>query len=76
MSSVTSPLVVDAYTKRFAVVGQPIAHSRSPEIFAAQVRALLTRPDARPVLDQIRCPALLLTGQEDGWSPPAQHAAT
>jgi len=48
---------------------------KTPEIFAAQVRALLTRPDARPVLDQIRCPALLLTGQEDGWSPPAQHAA-
>jgi pimeloyl-ACP methyl ester carboxylesterase len=48
---------------------------KTPEIFAAQVRALLARPDAAPVLDQIRCPALLLTGQEDGWSPPAQHAA-
>jgi shikimate dehydrogenase len=30
--------VVDAYTKRFAVVGQPISHSRSPEIFAALSR--------------------------------------
>ena len=39
MSSVTSPPVVDAYTKRFAVVGQPISHSRSPEIFAALSRA-------------------------------------
>jgi pimeloyl-ACP methyl ester carboxylesterase len=48
---------------------------KTPEIFAAQVRALLARPDATEVLDQIRCPALLLTGQEDGWSPPAQHAA-
>ncbi len=48
---------------------------KTPEIFAAQVRALLTRPDASAVLDQIRCPALLLTGREDGWSPPAQHAA-
>jgi len=26
------------------------------------------------VLEQIRCPALLLTGREDGWSGPAQHA--
>jgi pimeloyl-ACP methyl ester carboxylesterase len=48
---------------------------QTPEVFAAQVRALLARPDATPVLDQIRCPALLLTGQEDGWSPAAQHAA-
>jgi pimeloyl-ACP methyl ester carboxylesterase len=48
---------------------------KTPEIFAAQVRALLARPDASPILDQVRCPALLLTGQEDGWSPAAQHAA-
>jgi pimeloyl-ACP methyl ester carboxylesterase len=48
---------------------------KTPAIFAAQVRALLARPDATTVLDQIRCPALLLTGQEDGWSPPAQHQA-
>ena len=48
---------------------------KTPEIFAAQVRALLARPDATGVLEQIRCPALLLTGREDGWSPPAQHIA-
>ena len=48
---------------------------KTPEIFAAQVRALLARPDASAVLEQIRCPALLLTGREDGWSGPAQHAA-
>jgi pimeloyl-ACP methyl ester carboxylesterase len=48
---------------------------KTPEIFAAQVRALLARPDASAVLEQIRCPALVLTGSEDGWSTPAQHAA-
>ena len=48
---------------------------KTPDIFAAQVRALLARPDAGAVLGQIRCPALLLTGREDGWSTPAQHAA-
>jgi pimeloyl-ACP methyl ester carboxylesterase len=47
---------------------------KTPDIFAAQVRALLARPDASAVLDQIRCPTLLLTGREDGWSTPAQHA--
>jgi pimeloyl-ACP methyl ester carboxylesterase len=48
---------------------------KTPDIFAAQVRALLERPDASAVLEQIRCPALLVTGREDGWSSPAQHAA-
>jgi pimeloyl-ACP methyl ester carboxylesterase len=47
---------------------------KTPEIFAAQVKALLARPDASTVLEQIRCPALLLTGREDGWSGPAQHS--
>jgi pimeloyl-ACP methyl ester carboxylesterase len=48
---------------------------KTPDIFAAQVRALLARPDAREVLEQIQCPALLLTGREDGWSTPEQHMA-
>ena len=47
---------------------------KTPDIFEAQIRALLGRPDAAPVLGQIRCPALLLSGREDGWSPPARHA--
>jgi len=47
---------------------------KTPDTFAAQIRALLERPDATGVLEQIRCPALVLTGQEDGWSPPARHA--
>jgi len=47
---------------------------KTPDTFAAQIHALLGRPDATAVLEQIRCPALLLTGREDGWSPPARHA--
>lgn len=45
----------------------------SPDIFAAQIEALLGRPDATPLLGTIRCPTLLLCGREDGWSPPARH---
>ncbi len=45
----------------------------SPEQFAAQQEALLTRPDAEPVLAQIRIPTLVLTGADDAWSGPAQH---
>ena len=47
---------------------------KSPQIYEAQMQALLGRPDARPVLPNIACPTLLLTGREDTWSPPARHA--
>jgi pimeloyl-ACP methyl ester carboxylesterase len=46
----------------------------SPAQFAAQIHALLTRPDAAPVLSSITCPTLVLCGREDVWSPPEQHA--
>ena len=32
-------------------------------------------PDAQPVLAQVHCPTLVLTGREDEWSPPEQHEA-
>jgi len=46
---------------------------RSVEEFAVQIRALLTRPDATAVLARIGGPTLLLCGEQDLWSPPAQH---
>jgi pimeloyl-ACP methyl ester carboxylesterase len=46
---------------------------KTPDHFEAQVRALLGRPDARPLLPRIACPALVLCGREDSWSPLAQH---
>jgi pimeloyl-ACP methyl ester carboxylesterase len=46
---------------------------KTPQIFRAQINALLSRPDATPVLAMIRCPTLVLCGREDTWSPVAQH---
>ena len=43
--------------------------------YAAQIHALLTRPDAAPLLPGITCPTLVLTGRQDAWSGPAQHEA-
>jgi len=43
------------------------------EVFAAQIRALLARPDAVGLLPGIRCPALVLCGEEDSWAPAARH---
>jgi len=45
----------------------------SADVFAAQIRALLARPDASAVLDAIRCPALVLCGAEDSWAPASRH---
>jgi pimeloyl-ACP methyl ester carboxylesterase len=46
---------------------------KSPEQFAAQIRALLARPDAGEVLAAIRCPTLVLCGRQDAWSPWSRH---
>jgi pimeloyl-ACP methyl ester carboxylesterase len=48
---------------------------KSPEIFARQLNALLTRPDASQVLAGLRMPCMLLCGRQDGWANPAQHEA-
>jgi len=46
---------------------------KSADLFEIQMLALLGRPNATPLLPQIHCPALVLTGQDDAWSPPARH---
>jgi pimeloyl-ACP methyl ester carboxylesterase len=46
---------------------------KTPELYAAQTRALIGRPDATPLLPRIRCPTLVLCGREDLWSPPRRH---
>lgn len=46
----------------------------TPDSFAGQVAALLSRPDADSVLPGVRPPVLLLSADGDRWSPPAQHA--
>jgi pimeloyl-ACP methyl ester carboxylesterase len=46
---------------------------KNADIYEMQMLALLGRPDANPVLPTIQCPALLLSGAEDSWSPPARH---
>ena len=59
-------------TKVFEAVLDMLSRS-SAEQYAAQINALLNRPDAAPVLPTIACPTLVLTGREDLWSPPEQH---
>jgi pimeloyl-ACP methyl ester carboxylesterase len=46
---------------------------KTPDIFGAQIAALLGRPDAREVLRGLHCDTLLLCGRDDAWSPLARH---
>jgi len=59
-------------TPIFEAVLDMLARS-TPDIFAAQINALLKRPDCSDLLPTIRCPTLLLCGREDAWSPPSRH---
>lgn len=45
----------------------------TPDMFASQIQALLTRPDASSLLPLIHCATLLLCGSDDQWSPLARH---
>lgn len=47
----------------------------SPQDHEKQIRALINRPDVRPVLPTIACPTLIACGAQDGFSPPADHEA-
>ena len=51
---------------------------KSADRFAHQLNALLTRPDASPVLAGLQAmglPTLLLCGRQDAWASVAQHEA-
>lgn len=41
-----------------------------PDIFARQQQAIIDRPDSRPSLARIRCPALVVVGDADAIAPP------
>src|SRR5262249_37769819 len=44
------------------------------EGFARQQLANMGRPDSRPGLGAIRCPTLVLVGEQDGLTPPDRAA--
>ena len=46
---------------------------KTPDVFAAQIKALLERPDATPLLTEIHCPTMVLCGRQDGWSTLSRH---
>jgi pimeloyl-ACP methyl ester carboxylesterase len=48
-----------------------MAEETGSQAFVRQQRAIMTRPDCRPLLASIRCPTLVLVGDADELTPPA-----
>ena len=51
------------------IVRQMVAET-GPEAFVRELRAIIGRPDSRPLLASIRCPTLVLVGDGDMATPP------
>jgi pimeloyl-ACP methyl ester carboxylesterase len=43
----------------------------SADAVAGAIVALMTRPDSRPLLRDVRCPTLVVVGEQDAITPPA-----
>lgn len=71
------PMVAEAGRADPAIYGplHQMCLDAGQDVFDAQIRALLARPEQESLLPQIACPTLVLTGERDTWAPPAQHAA-
>jgi len=73
--------VVDTLTPRFlhkdrhkdeslTRIVRDMAADTGPEAFVRQQKAIMSRPDSRPLLASIRCPSLVLVGDGDELTPP------
>lgn len=71
------PMVAEANRADEALYGpmRQMCLDQNQQIFDAQIEALLGRPEQERLLGQIECPTLVMTGELDGWSGPAQHQA-
>jgi len=71
------PMVADAHRADGALYGpmRRMCLDQGQHVFDAQIEALLGRPEQDRLLDKIRCPTLVMSGELDVWSPPAQHEA-
>lgn len=52
-----------------------MATQQGIDTYAAQIAALLGRPEVKSLLPRIACPTLVAVGEDDKWSPPEQHRA-
>ena len=56
--------------KALTAIVRQMAQETGPEAFVRQQKAMMSRPDSRPLLASIRCPTLVLVGDGDLATPP------
>lgn len=83
-----TPAVADAMLPRLlgATIGshrpeierrvRSLIEASPPGAIAGAIAAMMSRPDSTPLLGAIRCPTLVLAGEEDVITPPAVAEAT
>jgi pimeloyl-ACP methyl ester carboxylesterase len=54
-------------------VARDMALQSGAAMFARQQRAIMSRADSRPALASIRCPTVVIAGQDDALMPPEIH---
>ncbi len=67
------PLLVHPDRRNDALLKQihvAMCHEVGAEGYVRQQRAILTRADSRPLLGAIKCPTLVLVGEQDELTPP------
>ena len=68
------PLLVDVSRRDDARLREAVcamAADTGAEAFVRQQQAIIGRVDSRPTLSEIRCPVLVLVGEQDAITPPA-----
>ncbi|MBK6981393.1 MAG: alpha/beta fold hydrolase [Betaproteobacteria bacterium] len=68
-------LLLPAHLRNAALVAtvKAMAAATGKDAYRRQQEAIIGRPDSRPGLAKIRCPALVLCGREDTLTPVALH---
>ena len=56
--------------ERLTALVRDMVAQTGPEAFVLQLKAIMSRPDSRPLLGSIRCPTLVLVGDGDAATPP------
>ena len=56
--------------ERFTGIVRQMIEETGPEAFVRQMRAIISRPDSRPMLGGIKSPTLVLVGAEHVATPP------
>jgi pimeloyl-ACP methyl ester carboxylesterase len=59
--------------ERVGGLAKDMALAVGAEAFVRQQTAIMRRPDARPALNRVACPTLILCGRDDALTPPDRH---